>query len=400
MIIRNTVIEKADLRLALSLGLGQTVAWAAPYYLPAILARPMADDLGCSVSSVYAAFSLALIISALTMPLAGRCVDKWGGKPVLVASNVWFALGLVFLSHAQSEASLFSGWILLGFAMGAGLYDMAFATAVRSRGSAAPLVIIGITLLGGFGSTVGWPVSHYLLSSFGWRHALLTWAGIHLFLALPLHLSLASPMRQNSVKDSETQVVPSSEAEKSDMPAMLVMSLAFTCAVFASGAMAGHMPGLLRLFGVSAAVSILAGAMFGPAQVSGRLIYLFALQKLQPVNVIIVYALIMPIGALSLALFGPGAALSVAVTHGLGNGLVYTLRGTLPLSLFGEKGYGRRQGLLFMPAGFAQALSPFLFSLCIDMWSRDALYVYIAAIWTAALLFLWLKRLTDRSSRA
>ena len=72
------------------------------------------------------------------------------------------------------------------------------------------------------------------------------------------------------------------------------------------------------------------------------------------------------------------------------------IKGTLPLSIFGEKGYGRRQGLLFLPAGIAMALSPFLFSLCIDTLGQGALYVFIAAAWTAALLFMYLKRLTHR----
>jgi len=327
----------------------------------------------------------------LTAPLAGRCVDRWGGKRVLAASNVWFTLSLIFLSQAQGDLSLFLGWASLGFAMGAGLYDMAFATVVRSRGQAAPLIIIGITLLAGFASTVGWPASHYLLSNFGWRQALLAWSGVHLFIALPLNLSLVLPMQPVSMKSDPNS---SHEQDKNNIPAMLVMALAFVCYNFCTAAMTGHMPRLLQLFGVGAAASILASTAFGPAQVSARLIYLFVLQKLQPITTAILAVLIMPLGAVSLVLLGPGAALSVGITHGLGGGVMSIIKGTLPLSVFGEKGYGRRQGLLLLPAGIAQALSPFLFSLCIDAWGKEALYVYIVAMWTTALLFLWLKRLT------
>ena len=101
-----------------------------------------------------------------------------------------------------------------------------------------------------------------------------------------------------------------------------------------------------------------------------------------------------PLGAVLLALSGPEAAVLMAITLGLGNGAMTILKGTLPLSIFGEKGYGRRQGLLFLPAGISLALSPFLFSLCIDVLDKGALYVYIAAAWIATLLFLCLKRLT------
>ena len=51
-----------------SLGTAQTLAWASTYYLPAILAVPMARELGLSVPIVFAAFSCALVVSALLGP--------------------------------------------------------------------------------------------------------------------------------------------------------------------------------------------------------------------------------------------------------------------------------------------------------------------------------------------
>ena len=389
----STLTEKTNLRLVTSLGLTQTIAWASSFYLPAVLARSMADSLGCPVSSIYAAFSVALIIAAITAPFTGRCVDKWGGKRVLAASNVWFTMSLIFLSQAQDDLSLFFGWASMGFAMGAGLYDMAFAAVVRSRGQSAPLIIIGITLFAGFASTVGWPVSHYFLTNFGWRQALLIWAGVHLFLALPLNVSLVLPIQPESKKAPGQDADPPHKTEKKTILAMVVLALAFAFFNSCTGVITSHLPGLLQLFGVSAAASILAGMAFGPLQVSARLLYIFVLRKIQPINAALLAAFIAPLGAALLMLFGPGVAVLVAVTHGFGNGLMTIIRGTLPLTIFGEKGYGRRQGLLLLPAAVAQALAPFLFSLCIDALGRNALCVYIVAIWIALLLFLWLKRL-------
>jgi len=387
--------DKTTLRLVASLGLTQTIAWASSYYLPAVLAHHMADSLGCSASTVYAAFSVALVVAALTAPFAGKYIDTWGGKRVLAASNICFALSLVFLSQAQSMWGLFLGWALLGFAMGAGLYDMAFAAVVRSRGSAAPPVIAGITLFAGFASTVGWPVSHYLLSNFDWRQALVVWAGVHLLIALPLNLSLVLPMRPDDKQLPEPGADSPRKSGKKAIPAMIVLATAFVFIGFCTVAMASHMPGLIQLFGVSVAASILAGMAFGPAQVSARLLYLFVLRKIQPLTTAILAILITPLGAVLLILSVPGAATLVGVTHGFGNGLLTIIKGVLPLSLFGERGYGRRQGLLFLPAAIVQAVAPFLFSLCISSLGKDALYIYIAAMWTTVLLFLWLKRLAD-----
>ena len=55
-----------------TLGLAQTLSWASSYYLPAILAAPMARDLGVTVATAFAAFSVGLVISAFLGPRAGR----------------------------------------------------------------------------------------------------------------------------------------------------------------------------------------------------------------------------------------------------------------------------------------------------------------------------------------
>src|SRR4029079_16515209 len=68
------------------LGSAQTLAWASSYHLPAMLAASMARDLGIATPTVFAAFSLALLVSAALGPAAGRAIDHWGGRPVLVPS--------------------------------------------------------------------------------------------------------------------------------------------------------------------------------------------------------------------------------------------------------------------------------------------------------------------------
>ncbi|MFN6997627.1 MAG: MFS transporter, partial [Aquincola tertiaricarbonis] len=146
----------------LRLGSAQTLAWASTYYLPAILAAPMARDLGTTVPTVLAAFSLALVVSAAVGPRAGHAIDRLGGRPVLMATSGVFAAGLVGLGLCQGLAGLFMAWVVLGLGMGSGLYEAAFASLVRLYGRQARNGITGITLIAGFASTVGWPLSAWL----------------------------------------------------------------------------------------------------------------------------------------------------------------------------------------------------------------------------------------------
>ena len=105
------------------LGVAQTLSWASSYYLPAVLAEPISRAVGMGYSAVFAAFSAALLVSAATGPVAGRFIDRLGGRPVLIASNLVFAAGLAILSQATHASHVFLAWAIMGAAMGSGLYD-------------------------------------------------------------------------------------------------------------------------------------------------------------------------------------------------------------------------------------------------------------------------------------
>ena len=156
-----------------ALGTAQTLAWGSSYYLPAILADPIAQGLGLSRTTVFALFSGALLLSAVLGPAVGRAIDNRGGRGVLALSNLVLATGLVLLSVAQGFVTLALAWAVLGVGMAMGLYDPAFATLTGLYGRAARGPITGITLIAGFASTVGWPLSAFLDAQFGWRTACL-----------------------------------------------------------------------------------------------------------------------------------------------------------------------------------------------------------------------------------
>src|ERR1700749_2779035 len=176
-----------QLPVILALGSTQTLAWASSYYLPAILADPIGRDLGMSANWIFGAFSAALVISALLGPRVGRPIHLFRGRPVLCTSNLTIAAGLVLLGVTGSIPLLVAAWILLGIGMGFGLYDAAFAALGRIYGDAARRSMTGITLLAGFASTVGWPLTAFGLERMGWRDTCFAWAAAHILIGLPLN---------------------------------------------------------------------------------------------------------------------------------------------------------------------------------------------------------------------
>ena len=138
------------------IGTTQTLTWASSYYLPAILAEPIAAGLGVSKALFLGFFSASLLLQAALGPMIGRAIDRHGGRGVLVLSNLVLGGGLGWLALAQGPLGLAGAWILLGIGMALGLYDSAFATLTALYGLEARAPITGVTLLGGLASTLGW----------------------------------------------------------------------------------------------------------------------------------------------------------------------------------------------------------------------------------------------------
>jgi MFS family permease len=370
-----------------AMGSAQTLAWASSYYLPAMLATPMARDLGVALSTVFAAFSVALVVAALLGPRAGAAIDRWGGRPVLMGTNGVFALGLAGLGLAQGSWSLFAAWVVLGIGMGSGLYEAAFAALVRLYGKHSRDTITGITLVAGFASTVGWPLSTFLEAQVGWRGACFTWAALHLLVGLPLNALLP---RAPGLRDdlASTGPPPISSASNDSLRATVALSFVFAATGFISTAMAAHLPRALLAAGGSLAVAVLVGALIGPAQVGARLLEFGLLRKVHPLLSARLAAAMHPLGVAALLVVGAPAAAVFGILHGAGNGILTIAKGTLPLVVFGPQGYGRRQGLLMVPARMAQALSPWVFGMALDRWGANALVVS-ASIGVLALLALF-----------
>src|SRR5580692_665997 len=96
---------------------------------------------------------------AMVGPSVGRLIDRHGGRHLLAASNLVIAAGLLILAAAHSIAALVVAWTVLGVGIGMGLYDPAFATLTWLYGRDARSAITGITLIAGFASTIGWPLT-------------------------------------------------------------------------------------------------------------------------------------------------------------------------------------------------------------------------------------------------
>jgi predicted MFS family arabinose efflux permease len=375
-----------QLPIIAALGTTQTLAWASSYYLPAILADPIAHELGVSSNYIFAVFSASLVIAAVLGPRIGRTIDLLGGRPVLCTSNLTMAAGLALLGLTTSVPMLALAWLLLGIGMGCGLYDAAFAALGRIYGDAARRPITGITLFAGFASTVGWPLTALGLQAIGWRNTCFAWAMAHILLGLPLNFFMLP-----AVKGVKALAAASLKPHIPIDRNMVLLAFAFAAAWSVTGAMAAHMPRILETGGATSMQAVAAGALFGPAQVVARIVEASLLSRYHPLLSTRLACLMHPIGAAIFAAIGGAASGAFAIFFGLGNGILTIARGTLPLAIFGPKNYGYRLGLIGAPARMAQALAPLAFGFLIDAMGIHVLIVS-AALSLSALVALCILR--------
>ena len=361
-----------SLPVILALGTTQTIAWASSYYLPAILAAPIARDLGLTQTVIFGALSGALVLSGLLGPRVGHFIDTFGGRGLLAVSNVVLAAGLLLLSFATGPVVLIAAWIVLGVGMGMGLYEAAFATLTRLYGSAARQPITGITLIAGFASTVGWPVTSWLDAHYGWRIACQVWAVVHLLMALPLNLFLPRASEQVQVQASKPG---NGTTAQSETFAMVAVAYVFAATGFVSSGLSALLPTMLVQFGATPAAALFAGMLIGPSQVAARIIEAGWLARYHPLLSARLATLTNPIGVVALAVGGPVLAPVFAVFYGAGNGILTIARGTLPLALFGPQGFGRRVGIISLPARATGALAPLAVGFMAETIGTGALWV-------------------------
>ena len=370
-----------------ALGITQTLAWASTYYLTAVFTDAVSADLHLPRIWFYGSVSAAMLLSGLLGPLAGRMIDRHGGRDVLAATSLVFAAGLVLLAFATGPIGLVVAWLVIGAGMGFGLYEAAFATVAGLYGREARSAITGITLFAGFASTVGWPLSAALIDAFGWRGALLGWAALHIVIGLPLNRLLvprAPPFAPAAMAGA---------APAGGVPwTMIILAGVFGATWFVSTALAAHLPRLLEAMGLTPAAAIAAGALVGPAQVAARIGEFGLLRHTAPMLSARLAAGLHPLGILLLALLGAPAAIPFVLLHGAGNGMLTIARGTLPLAMFGAAGYGLRMGLLAAPARILQGGAPLLFGLLLDSGGPRAALLLTGTLTGLSLLALLLLR--------
>ncbi|AKJ27575.1 MFS transporter [Caldimonas brevitalea] len=368
-------------RLVMALGVTQIISWGSIFYAFALLADDLAAAVGAEKTTVVGAFSVALLIAGLASSAVGGLIDRHGGRRLMSGGSLLAAGGLAALTQVQTLPQLYLVWAVLGVSMAATLYDPAFAVLVQAFRDGHRKAITGVTLFGGFASTVFWPLTQALIERFGWQGTLWVLAALQLLVCLPLHARvLPGPPARSEAVPAQRSRPPALRTVYRD-PSFYLLCLAFTGSSLVFSALSVHLIPLLHLKGMSLQQAAWIGAMIGPMQVAGRLLEYAFLAKASPSRVGLVAMSLLPASLLLLAALTTqqGGFLLFALLYGAGNGIMTIVRGAIPVQLYGREHYGAVNGAMAGPALIAKAAGPWVASLILAALTQPVHLVWVLA---------------------
>ncbi|WGD39120.1 MFS transporter [Streptomyces cathayae] len=370
-----------------ALCLTQITSWGIVYYAFPVLNPEITATTGWSAAATTAAFSAALVVSALVGIRVGRILDARGPRMVMTTGSAIGTASLLVIATAPNLFLFTAGWLLAGFAMASTFYQPAFAALTRWWAPDHVRALTVVTLAGGLASTVFAPLTAQLSAHFGWRHTYLILAAVLAAVTLPAHAlalraSWPAPAHSTSVQAPTSRTVIRSRT-------FLLLTTALTLSAFAMYAVVVTLVPLLLDRGYTTNQAAWALGLGGLGQTLGRLLYTAIARRTTPA---VRAAVLIGLGGVSTAAFalipGPYPLLAaLAVMAGTVRGNLTLLQATAVTDRWGANQYGRLSGLLAAPTTTASALAPFAgTALSVPLGGYPHLFAGLALVSAAAAL--------------
>jgi MFS family permease len=159
------------------------------FYGFSALFNPIEDEFGWSRASVAFAFSLRSEVGGLASPVMGLLVDRVGSRRLMLFGVVIVAAGFVALSRTESLVTFYGSVIIIAIGMSATAGPVGMVAIAhwfhKRRGRALSFMTAGAGTSG-----VMVLVLELLISSFGWRDALVIMAVTQLIVCFPLAMTI------------------------------------------------------------------------------------------------------------------------------------------------------------------------------------------------------------------
>ena len=209
-----------------------------PFYTIGVFAQPLTQEFGWTIGQVMTGLVPFCIATVFSAPFAGYLSDRFGVRPVALASMLLFSLAMMAFSlNNGSLVVYFALWSLLSV-VGAGTLPITYTKAIsrwfqHKRGLALGMALVGT----GIGGAIAKVYAAGLIDMFGWRTAYIGVGLLPLVVAFPVVYLLFRDVDDPKV---EQRAADMAKARPPVMPTIRSMATAFRkrCVIGASGCFA------------------------------------------------------------------------------------------------------------------------------------------------------------------
>lgn len=376
--------------LLCGLALTRIIGWGSTYYAPTVLGSYVSRDIGVSGEVIFGGITILLVVGAAVAPTIGRHLDSYGTRRSMCVGAVICAMGLALLSFAQGSVSYLATWFVIGIGHAMTLANVGNVTVAQLMGERTRRIIGLMMLVTGLASSVFWPLTAALSAAYGWRATLLVFAALQIVIVLPVHVMIPArraklpPSGQPAATIAEEGRVP---PEKRRVTFWL-LAVAFSASGVVSWGLPLHLIGMMTGSGLAQATAVAIATLNGPATLIARLADVMAGERLPVERVALGGLLFGPLACLLMAVAPGSAPVAIAFSciFSAAMGVISVARATLPLSLFGRRGFATMLGKLAVPQNLAFATAPLLFAVMIERFGASVTLLISAVIQSIALI--------------
>jgi MFS family permease len=365
-----------------------------------VFLKPITAELGIGRGLLSSALTLHATIGALTCPLFGWMIDRWGVRRCMLPCLVFYTLSVA--AYALITASPFALTYLL-FALAGFASPVAgpipYSTVIsqwfdRQRGLALGLGMAGV----GLGVALMPQLAAALIAAFGWR---LAYIGLAIAVVVCAFLPVAFFVREPP-EFAARPAAGQSRGAVLNLPGASVkaalkswvfwgLGLAFLLDVVAINGTLTHIVALLTDRGVAlqAATAALSGT--GVALIAGRILSGYFLDRFWGPYVAIGFFVLPMLGLALLMSHAAGATPFVgAICLGLGIGAEIDLMAFFVSRYFGLRNYAKIYGTMFGLFGLGVGIGPALSGMSFDRFHSytPIFVVYEIMLFVTCLIFL------------
>jgi MFS family permease len=362
-----------------------------------VFLKPLIREFHAGRGAVSLALSLATAMLACGVPFAGRLIDRFGPRKVILPCNVLAGLILLGAHFCSGRIwQLYVFYLALGI-VSSGLAPVSYCCMVshwfdRHRGLALGLMMAGL----GTGAFVMPSAAQYLIARFGWRHTFGIVGATILLVTVPMlaKFLVEKPESIGQLPDGLPQAAASSRGPAGDMglswsealrtPALWLLLCAVVLVSASVQACFAHIAAILTDRGVQAQTAALAASLLGGGLLVGRTGTGYLLDRFFAPRVAgLIFACAgAAIGVLRIAA-SPQLAFAAAFFIGLGLGAEVDISAYLISRYFGLRSFGAIYGFIFGGFGFAGGLGAYLMGASYD--ARGS-YAFMLTLFCAATL--------------